>query len=77
MKYNVIKILDQHEVVLFENQPESNALKLINQLIEQHAENLISDYPDINELDAIKIAESQFLLMSAGVTNKVIPLILR
>ena len=76
MKYNVIKILDQHEVILFENQPESNALKLINQLIDQHAEDLMSDYPDIDELDAISIAEAQFLLISVGAANKIIPLML-
>lgn len=64
MKYNISKILDHNEVILFQNMLESDALQLIGQLIEQYANNLTSEYPDISELDAINIAEAKFLLIA-------------
>jgi hypothetical protein len=70
MKYNVIKILEHREVVLFDDKPEAAAIKLMSQLIEQHAEDLIRNYPDINESDAINIAETQFLLVAVNTTAK-------
>jgi hypothetical protein len=64
VKYNISKILDHNEVMLFQNMLESDALKLIGQLIEQYANNLTSEYPDITEYDAMNIAEAKFLLIA-------------
>lgn len=60
MKYTVFKTIEKNDTVLFEVQTEAKALKLLNQLIEEYAEELILKYPDINEFEALTIAEECF-----------------
>lgn len=62
MGYSVIKNIDNREHVLFSNKTEIDALKIMNHLIEEYAEELINMYPDINAISAITIAEERFIL---------------
>lgn len=63
MLYRVIKKVEDKEIVLYEAQDNIQALIKLNQLIEEHAEELLNIYKDMNEISAMAIAEERFLLL--------------
>lgn len=63
MIYRVIKKVEDKEIVLYEAQDNIQALIKLNQLIDEHAEELLNTYKDMDEVSAISIAEERFLLL--------------
>lgn len=62
MKYTIFKTIEKNNTLLFEVQTEAKALKLLNQLIDEYAEQIIKKHPSIKDFEALTIAEECFYI---------------
>ena len=70
MGFFVLKYFLNSEQILFENIDEVRAKKIARNLVEQHAEMLLSQNPDLSERSALEKAELLFKVTDKLTPNK-------
>lgn len=70
MGFFVLKCFLNSEQILFENIDEVRANKIVRNLVEQHAEMLLSEDPKLSETSALKKAELLFKVTDKLTPNK-------
>lgn len=70
MGFFVLKCFLNSEQILFENIDEVRANKIARNLVEQHAEMLLSEDPKLSETSALKKAELLFKVTDTLTPNK-------